>query len=240
MLAAETRENPFWTYEDLALFVGAVLPSWALALILMRTSRALVPAALASEVIRTFLFQSLVYALLLGALYLVVSWRHGRPFWRSLGWTLRYRNAFLYLSAGPILAIATSFLGAALRAPNVPSPIEQFIKDRISLVIVILFTTVFGPVFEEIVFRGFLLPLLMRSVGPWLGILLTAVPFAVLHGPQNQWAWQQILLVGLAGAVFGYARYVSGSTVASTTMHAGYNLTFILAFLAQRLAQRSV
>jgi uncharacterized protein len=238
MLAAETRENPFWTYEDLALFVGALLPSWALALVLMRTVRALAPTAVAGEAVRTFLFQSLIYAVLLGALYLVVSWRHGRPFWRSLGWTLRYRGAFLYLAAGPILAIATSLLGAALHAPNVPSPIEEFIKDRSSLVIVMLFTTVFGPVFEEMLFRGFLLPLLIRSVGPWLGILLTALPFAVLHGPQNQWAWQQILLVGLAGAVFGYARYASGSTAASTTIHAGYNLTFILAFVVQRLAQR--
>jgi len=236
MLAAEARENPFWTYEDLALFLGAVLPSWALALILMRGVRAVAPAVLAGEAVRTFLFQSLVYALLLGALYLVVSWRHGQPFWRSLRWTLRYRGAFLYLAAGPILAIATSLLGAALRAPNIPSPIEEFITDRSSLVIVVLFTTVFGPVFEEILFRGFLLPLLVRSVGPWLGILLTAVPFAVLHGPQNQWAWQQIVLVGLAGAVFGYVRYVTGSTAASTIIHAGYNLTFMLAYVVQRLA----
>ncbi len=64
-----------------------------------------------------------------------------------------------------------------------------------------LFGVVLAPIFEEMLFRGFLLPLLARSLGPWLGILLTAVPFALLHGAQNHWAWQPIVLIGMAGIV---------------------------------------
>ena len=231
---ATAPQDPFWSYEDLALFVGALLPSIALALLLIRILRALAPALFASEASKTFGFQAVVYAVLLGALYLVLSWRHGRPFWRSLGWTLAYRGALLCLAAGPILAISVALLGVALHAPNIPSPVEDLVTDRRSLIIVVVFGTVFGPIFEEALFRGFLLPLLARSVGPWLGIALTAAPFALLHGPQYQWQWQQLLLVGLAGFVFGFARYKTGSTAASTTIHAGYNLTLFLGFLAQR------
>ena len=234
MLGAQTREDVFWTYQDLALFLGAVLPALALAAAIVRGALWIAPSALAGGAAQTFTFQSLMYLLLLGALYLVLNSRYGHPFWRSLRWTLAFRGAWLCAFAGPLLAISVSLLGVALHAPNVPSPVEDLVTDRRSLAIVLLFSTVFGPLFEEVLFRGFLLPLLVRSVGPWVGILLTAAPFALLHGPQYQWAWQQILLVGLAGTVFGYARYTTGSTAASTLIHAGYNITLFLGFLVQR------
>jgi membrane protease YdiL (CAAX protease family) len=79
-------------------------------------------------------------------------------------------------------------------------------------------------------FRGFLLPLLVRSIGPWLGIILTAVPFALLHGAQNHWAWQPVLLIGIAGIAFGYVRYKTGSTTAAFLMHAAYNATGFLGY----------
>jgi hypothetical protein len=236
MLETQTRDDVFWTYQDLALFVGSVLPVWALALAIMQGGVALAPSVLSGGATRTFVFQSLIYLLLLGALYLVLVSRYRRPFWRSLRWTMAFRGAWICALAGPVLAITVSLLGVALHTPDIPSAIEDLVTDRRSLVIVLLFTTVFGPLFEEMLFRGFLLPLLVRSVGPLLGILLTAAPFALLHGPQYHWAWQQIVLVGLAGAVFGYARYTTGSTAASTLIHAGYNVTLFLGFLVQRSA----
>jgi len=97
-----------------------------------------------------------------------------------------------------------------------------------------LFLTVFGPVFEELLFRGFLFPLLARSVGPWPGILLAATPFALVHGSQYHWSWQHLTVVGLAGAVFGFVRYKSGSTAAATLVHTGYNATLFIGFLVQK------
>jgi hypothetical protein len=86
-----------------------------------------------------------------------------------------------------------------------------------------LFGVLLAPIFEETLFRGFLLPLLARSVGPQLGIFFTADPFALLHGAQNRWAWQPVVLIGLAGVVFGYVRYKTGSTTAAFLMHSAYN-----------------
>ena len=56
-----------------------------------------------------------------------------------------------------------------MKAPPTPSPIEDLISDRRSLFIMMLFLTVFGPVFEELVFRGFLFPLLARTSGAVAG-----------------------------------------------------------------------
>jgi uncharacterized protein len=217
------RRGPVWGYQDLALFLSAVLPSLALAQVLLRAGRMLVPHWAAGHAAQTLVFQSFMYAFLLGALYLVIAWRYGEPFWSALGWSFPIPRAWLLLAAGPALTIALSALGVLLRVPSDGSQIESLIDSRASLAVVMLFGVLLAPIFEETLFRGFLLPLLARSVGPQLGILFTAVPFALLHGAQNRWAWQPVVLIGLAGAVFGYVRYKTGSTTAAFLMHSAYN-----------------
>lgn len=220
----EPREYPFWTYEDLGLFIGSVIPVFVVAWLIVHV----VPRP--SGAVGAMLYQSLIYALLLGVLYILVAWRYDQPFWQSLRWT-SFRLPFLFAAAGPALALASSTLGVFLKAPPIPSPIEPLISDRRSLVVMMLFLTVFGPVFEELIFRGFLFPLLARTAGPWPGIVLTAIPFALIHGQQYLWSWQHVGLVGLAGAFFGFVRYKTGSTAASTLVHTGYNATFFIGFV---------
>lgn len=217
------RRGPVWGYQDLALFLSAVLPSLALAGVLLRAGRVLAPRWFVGDAARTLVFQSFMYVFLLGALYLVIAWRYGEPFWSALGWNFPIPRAWLLLAAGPALTVALSALGVLLRVPSDGSQIESLIDSRASLAVVMLFGVLLAPIFEETLFRGFLLPLLARSVGPQLGILLTAVPFALLHGAQNRWAWQPVVLIGLAGAVFGYVRYKTGSTTAAFLMHSAYN-----------------
>ena len=224
------RREPVWDYLDFALFLGAVLPSLALAAVLSRTARMIAPGFFGSDAVRTLVFQSFMYVFLVGALYLVIAWRYREPFLPSLGWTFPIPRAFLVLLAGPALTIALSALGVLLRAPLDSSQIEVLIKSRASLAAIILFGVVLAPIFEEMLFRGFLLPLLVRSMGPLLGILLTAVPFALLHGTQNHWAWQPVLLIGIAGVAFGYVRYKTGSTTAAFLMHSAYNATGFLGY----------
>lgn len=220
----EARAYPFWTYEDLGLFIGSIIPVFLLSMLIVQ----FVP--LPGGAVRAMAYQSLIYALLLGVLYLLVAWRYEQPFWRSLGWTV-FRLPFLCAAVGPVLAITTSTLGVLMKAPPDPSPIEDLISDRRSLFVMMLFLTVFGPVFEELVFRGFLFPLLARSLGPWPGILLAGTLFALVHGSEYHWHWQHLTLVALAGTVFGFLRYKTGSTAAATLAHTGYNATLFVVFL---------
>jgi len=222
--APEPREYPFWTYEDLGLFIGSVIPVFLLAILAVQV------LPMHGGAVQALAYQSLIYLLLLGVLYLLVAWRYHQPFWQSLGWTA-FRVPFLCAAVGPVLAITTSVVGVLIKAPPTPSPIEDLISDRRSLFVMMLFLTIFGPVFEELVFRGFLFPLLARTLGPWPGILLAATPFALVHGSQYQWHWQHLTLVGFAGTVFGFVRYKTGSTAAATLAHTGYNATLFVVFL---------
>jgi membrane protease YdiL (CAAX protease family) len=221
----ERDQSAFWSYEDLAFLVAAVLPAVLAGSLLVRLSGATTVGG------KTLIFQSSLFAFLLGVLYLLVSWRYDRPFWRSLGWSLPVRGALWCALAGPLLVIASSALGAAMREPAIPDPIKDLITGRAALTIIMLFVIALGPLYEELFFRGFLFPLLARTFGAAPGIVLSALPFALLHGAQYQWAWQQLTLVGLAGVAFGFARYRTGSTAASTILHSSFNLTQFALYL---------
>jgi membrane protease YdiL (CAAX protease family) len=222
------RPEPFWTYEDLALFLGSLLPIYIVSAIILRLTH------VSSEAINQLTLQSLIYALTTAVLYVLIALRHAQPFWRSLGFANAFRGVWICLPAGPVLALAMAKMGEWLHAPVIPSPLEGFISDRRSLMILMIFVTLIGPVWEELRFRGFLFPLLAKSVGPWLGIVFSAIPFALLHGAQNQWSWQYVLLIFVAGFAFGYVRNKTGSTAASAIVHAGYNFLYFAGFLLQR------
>lgn len=218
---------PFWTYEDVLLFVGAFIPCAAIALLVARAIHFPSPGVQAMS------FQFILYLLALGVLYALVSARYGEPFWRSLGWNLQFRGFAMLIAAGPALAIVLALIGFALRAPAT-SKIPQLITDRASLIAVMIFAVVIGPIFEELVFRGFIQPLLAKTFGDPLGVIFTAIPFAVLHSTTYGWTWQLLLLMFFAGLVFGFVRLRTGSTTASTIMHIGYNGFTFIAYLASR------
>ena len=225
----EPERVPVWGYEDLALFLGAVLPALGLAGGAVWVGRKLASTAFQSEGLTALVFQLVFYIALLAALRMVLVLKYQVGLVRALSFTFDFRWPWLYLMAGPFLTIAVSAVGLALRAPAIDSPIEDIIQDRRALMLVVLL----GPIFEELVFRGFLYPLFARSLGAWPAIIATAIPFALLHGQQSEWAWQLLVPIGLAGVAFGWVRYKSGSTVASTLVHIGYNSTAVAVYLLQ-------
>ncbi|MEP6961653.1 MAG: type II CAAX endopeptidase family protein [Acidobacteriota bacterium] len=219
----ESHRAP-WTFEDLGFFLGAILPSFIVAAIATRP--------LTRDSVRALAFQSVLYVLLLSVLFVLARLRHGQSAAAALGWTMQFRGAWLCLLLSPFLVIAVSALGSALRAPQLPTPIDRLAD--IPYPIVILFATVAGPIFEELVFRGFLQPLLGRAWGAWPGLLVSAAVFSLLHGMEYEWQWQYLVLIFLAGSVFGVTRYWLDSTAAAVLMHMGYNLTQLIGSVLTR------
>ena len=224
---------PFWDYQDFLLFITAAFPALLIAAFFVRVVS--VTAALGKP------FQGLVaqliwYALSFGALYLILRTRYGRPFWSSLGWKFPFRAMTRILFGGPLLAIAIGYLGYVLKTPDIQMPFRQMLANQPTLILFAIFVVILGPLCEELAFRGFLMPLLMRSFGPAAGILVTGALFGCLHAPEYSWSWRHVLLITLAGSAFGWVRYRAGSTAASIFMHAAYNLTQLAAFLGQSVA----
>jgi membrane protease YdiL (CAAX protease family) len=83
-------------------------------------------------------------------------------------------------------------------------------------------------------FRGLLQPLLVRDLGVIVGVLVSAVPFALLHGPEFAWSWRHILLIAIAGTGFAVKRLTSGSVGAAMLTHSAYNAVITTGHLLGR------
>jgi membrane protease YdiL (CAAX protease family) len=177
--------------------------------------------------------QLMLYGFLFLALFAILKLQYGRPFLLSLAWVGFRVSVVTVLSLGILLAFANGLAAWLLRTPELDTPIQHLFQRRVTAIEFGIVGITIGPLCEELVFRGFMQPVFVRSLGPAIGILITAVLFGSLHLAQNQFAWQSGLVITLAGVAFGWMRQLSGSTRASTLMHSAYNFTYFLAAFSQ-------
>ena len=96
-----------------------------------------------------------------------------------------------------------------------------------AFILLFLTTTIIAPLFEEIIFRGVLLPVLARDYGKTIGILISSFVFALAHLSLNEFPPLFVLGIGLATT-----RLISGRLSSSIVMHSFWNgLTFLNLFL---------
>jgi membrane protease YdiL (CAAX protease family) len=134
---------------------------------------------------------------------------------------------------GPVMAIVLGGLGSVLMGDKKPpNPFVDLLGGGPRLLAAfLLFAVIVGPFFEELFFRGFLQPWLRRLLGVPAAILLSGVPFAMMHGPQYEWMWQAMLILLLASAVFAWLRHSTNSLLTCFVAHATYNATLMSDYL---------
>jgi uncharacterized protein len=228
------EDYPFWGYLDL------------LAFLLIAMLGLMVDAMLVSTIVSVTHFkplyvelpaQFLLYGFLLSMLALIFRRYYGRPFWQSLGWTPPSSFSLGSLAVGGVLlAFAVMIASVVLRTPNIKSPMQELLSNPTSVLLVGILGMTLGPLCEELIFRGFLQPVLIRSLGVAGGIVGAAVPFGLLHLQEYGYSWRHGLLITAAGATFGWMRHRTGSTKAAAVMHAAYNGVFFVLVIVQQTA----
>ena len=232
------EKYPFWTYRDVLVLGSLAVPLLAISIGLVGGVTWAVGWKPAAKAAPLLISQFIFYSLWLAFLYAWFKVRYGRPFWRSLAWAAPQHGLFGSFVWGIFTAVFVITFGALLGPPQTEMPLVDLLRDRSSLIWMGVFAITLGPLWEELAFRGFLLPLLMRSLRAIPGILLTAMIFAGMHGPEYAWSWKHLVLVSAAGVAFGWMRYRSGSTAMATVMHSGYNLVFFLGMVWQKFPQK--
>ena len=221
---------PFWGYKDLLMLLVIVF------LVTQIGGLAIVALGFIwpSPVLTLLLTQFVVYGAGILVLYGVVGRRYGRPFWQAIRWPAPRVTLLRWATAGIATALLGSLLAAAIGAQDIEQlPMKELLSSRSMVIVVGVLAVTLGPLWEELTFRGFLQPLLAKNLGDAAAILISAGAFSILHGPQYGWDWRALLPVAFAGACFGVARTITGSTGVAAGMHAIYNLTVFSAFLAQ-------
>jgi membrane protease YdiL (CAAX protease family) len=232
-LPSPPEREPFWGYNDLVLFIGLAPVCMGAGMLLVKAAIFLFHAH-PPEVEQLLPAQLLFYLFLFGALAAVFRVGYDRPFWRSLAWR-PYRLPFLWsIVFGMVTAILVAVLSSLIRLPDTENEMTQLMESPAGLILMAIFGVTVAPVCEELAFRGFLQPLLVRSMGVALGIAVSSIPFGLLHFWEYGNSWRHALIISGAGAAFGIMRHVTGSTRASALMHAAYNGLFFVALLSDR------
>jgi len=130
----------------------------------------------------------------------------------------------------PFVLLISLIMNSLIDNQNGSNPLLEIVLNNnnyLSFFLLFVTTTVLAPLFEEIIFRGILLPTLSRDFGVISGIIVSAFIFALAHLSLGEMPPLFVLGIGLA-----ITRIASGSLFSSVIMHSLWNgLTFFNLFL---------
>ena len=149
-----------------------------------------------------------------------MQWRP-RPFSSAIGSALAG-----WLMVTPVVMLTGWLLVRLLGDPSGSNPLLELVlasRDPLALALLAFTAVILAPLFEEIIFRGALLPVLARRLGSSWGVLLSALLFAMAHISLGELAPLTVLGIGLA-----LVRLSSGRLLPSVLMHGLWNaVTFL-------------
>jgi len=205
-------QEAYWTYEDIGAFLLVAIALNAVVRLAVRvhlldSSELLVPNAA---------LQTLITAFLIMALYVILKLHYRRRVVARLGWLIPSRfYTMIAILGGVAAAFAITYL-TRWRGHVMPAIAgKEFFVLGLFL----------GPILEESVFRGCMLPVLVRTLGNAISVVTIAALFAAFNTPSDvtHWVW-----FTATGAAYGSLRLASETTTAAAFMHATCNLTLFL------------
>jgi membrane protease YdiL (CAAX protease family) len=203
--------------------------------------------------------EAVLYVFTFGASLLVFPLVWHKGFFAGLQWngaTALHQRKRMFGMATVCFVLALTN-GIMMPGPS-DAPIDKIFRSPGAAWILFAFGVTFAPFFEELFFRGFLLPALCtacdwiaeRSTGApvpplyenghphWsmramvLGAIFTSVPFAAMHAAQTGYSLGPFLLLVCVSLALCWARLSTRSLAASVLVHASYNfLLFSLMML---------
>ena len=177
-----------------------------------------------------------------------IIWR--KPFFEGVHW----RGSFALERSGRLVSAAVlCFFVAMINGMLMPgptnAPIDELFRTPGAAWVLFAFGVTLAPFFEEMAFRGFLLPSLCTAYDwtvehitgtprrpldedgspQWtlpamlVASVITSIPFALMHGAQTSWSLGPFLLLIFVSLVLCWVRLSTRSLAASTMVHACYN-----------------
>ena len=230
---ATPPRDPVWSgWDVLLIFVLGFFSVLVLQLTVLVAAKLLIyPQAgladVAQKPIVLLVSQFLIYIPIAVCMFALVEGKYHVPFWKAIRWNWPDAQwGLAALALGAIMLFVLSLLQIVLPMPK-DTPFDHlFDRPRDAYLLALLAVTI-GPLMEELFFRGFMYPVLERRIGMMWGVLLTALPFGLMHYWQYK-SWAAVLVIFLVGVVCGVVRAVTKSVAASFLVHVGYNGTQML------------
>ena len=147
---------------------------------------------------------------------------------------IRFRD-LAYGLIGAILMLTTTALVGGIEQSvfhlNVHENVISFFsknEPRGWLITIALVAVIYGPVVEELVFRGFIFNAVLRYVPVWGAIVISGLIFAAAHFEDPT----SFLPLAVTGVILARIYYQTGSLVTSMLTHATFNFLSLSLYLA--------
>jgi uncharacterized protein len=230
--APRAGENPVWSGWEVLLIAGlAILTLFITQVLIVLGARHFVYPQkswldVAQKPSLALLSELLTYAVVALFMILLVEGKYHTRFWPAIRWNWPGIAGVGMLGVG-VLMLGLDLLGKFLPMPKT-TPFDQFFATPSNAYLTVAFAVTLGPLMEELFFRGFLYPVIARRMGVVWGILLTALPFGLIHAFQYGYAWGAVLIIFLVGVVLTSIRAATKSVASSFLAHVGYNGTLMV------------
>lgn len=258
---APTRRIPHLGHAVLFIGItGLLLVLFELALAALGKSPGVVRGSVVTVLhpkLQIALLMTTYLTTLLAAWFLYpLLWQRGFLDGLHWNWTVARTQAWKLIGLGMLLGAMMQAVTYFVTPPK-RIPVDQFFATPADAWLITLFGTVVAPVFEEICFRGFLLPAFAIAYD-WLSLprteearerwqttatltaaslvfsaILTSVLFALMHAEQVARLWAAMLVLFSVSLVLTYVRVKTVSVAASVLVHGAYNgFVFLTVLLA--------
>jgi membrane protease YdiL (CAAX protease family) len=169
--------------------------------------------------------QFLWYGVMAAYMIMFVEGKFRQSFWQAIRWNWPRRNWLTLVPIGVVL-VSLQYLERFFNLPK-HIPMEEFLKTPLAAILTGILAVSFGPLMEELYFRGFLYPVLARRFGLFMGIVCTSLAFGLIHAAQLAFAWGLVLIIFLVGVVLTIVRAKLRSVGSSFVVHVAYNSTLV-------------
>ena len=174
------------------------------------------------------LFTSLLNGSLLLFIYFTITFKYKVPFWSSIKWgNLNKVQVNFYVLTGMLLALVMGFLSGFISEEKSP-PLTELLKYPESAILLGIVAVLVAPFIEEVIFRGFIYPVLERRWGQYTAVFITALMFVSLHVSQLWGSWLGISAIFFVGLLLSIVRAKTDSLFPSFLLHLSYNTTLCL------------
>lgn len=177
----------------------------------------------------TVLAQMLAYLCILAFMVSIVKRVPGQDFGQAIRWNWP-KNWSAYLLAGMMLSFALQGIAHFLPIPK-ELPMDRFFRTPGEAWALSLFGVTLAPLLEELFFRGFLYPVLVRRFGAAILVLAAATGLSLIYTGKLGWTrglLPALLMVGLALAIRGSLDQVTarrfGVAIAVLATAVGFSL----------------
>lgn len=230
-----------WSIVDLVVFgVFFALTVLLLPLGVIRIWRIFDPELAVANLTATdqVFLQGIMNLVIVGFIAFLVKVVHRQSFLSTIHWfrNREFGTAFL-ISLGATLAVSVLVVSSFIPSGTEP-PIERLLSNKTAIYVFALFGIAVAPLFEEIIFRGFLFKVLEDIRGPGTAVSVTAILFALLHLPQLWGSWGGVLLIFVVGYVLSFIRKKSNSLIPPFIIHTSYNSMLFGVFALSSLVQK--